>query len=74
MIVKGLRIVLDAYSTEMVEWLEENLRGRYLIVPHMIRTLYAGPNVPLERCQSPRGYEILFQTEEEAMAFKLRWS
>lgn len=67
-------IFVDYVPEEVWEWIEENYnRDEYLIRPHMVRFVCAGPHVPLEKQQRQEGYEIHFSTEELAMAFKLRW-
>ncbi len=65
--------ILKHITEEMREWLEENCDNEYTIVSHMIRFRYAGPNVPLNKCIRKDGWEVNFQNDEMAMAFKLRW-
>lgn len=66
-------IILDHVTEEMREWLEENCKGKYSIKPHMIRFRYAGPRVPLSKCQRQEGWQLWFD-DELAVAFKLRWT
>lgn len=67
-------IVLDHITEEMEDWLEENCSGKHSVGPHMVRFRYAGPRVPLSQCQRHKGWEIYFDDDAMAVAFKLTWS
>ena len=68
-------MILGKYelTTEMREWLEENLEGKYVIRPNIFRFKYAGPRVPLKDCQRQEGHKLFFESNEDIVAFKLRW-
>ena len=66
-------IIIGEVSVEMRDWLDENYSGKYRIRPHIVRFRWAGPQVPISKCQRPEGSEIWFQNDEDALAFKLTW-
>lgn len=69
-------IIIDNITEEMREWLKINVdEKKYLIEPHMFRFRYAGPGVPLEKCQRQKDnwWEIYFDNEDDAILFKLTW-
>jgi len=67
-------IILDGVTVEMDQWLRENIdKESYRIKPHMFRFRFAGPKIPLSQCQRQEGWEIYFDNDEDAVAFKLRW-
>ena len=58
---------------EIREWLKENLEGKYVIRPNMVRFKFGGPRVKLKDSQRQEGYKVFFESDEDIMAFKLRW-
>lgn len=60
-------------TTEVRKWLKENLDGRYVIRPNKVRYKFGGPSVKLKDCLRLEGYKMFFESDEDIMAFKLRW-
>lgn len=64
--------IIQNVTLEMFEWLNEHCeKDKYHVEINMVRYRWAGPNVPLEKCQRKEGMKITFSEKSDAMRFKL---
>lgn len=77
MVDENKKVLVNSVTTEMLEWLEENIGEqdvKFLVSPNQVCVKHVFiPRPGHQNKYRTRGYHVQFQSEEDALSFKLRW-